>query len=737
MIDIIIALFLQLDTAGIISVHQFLSNLILILISRVVYLVTSYLSWQKNGERNLKEAIKNDPKSSFFFILPHIGIILSSMLFFLLCIFLSIYSLLMSGLFIKRYAKKTNSADLNNIGELLIVLIPIISVYRFLITQDYYALATVALTLLFFFLFGQKEIYTRLREKIRLSTVRVYRISQLIYGGIIILLILIPSVIAIGAIIYVSPPKQKFMVEMRDGTLLATDLYITPSSFGAPRTVILIRTPYGKSSMIGFRFLYSTQRYHMVIQDLRGTGGSGDNETYIMFQRDYQDGVDTIDWILNQSWCNGKIATIGLSALAINAFMFAGMNPAGLTVQSLVVGTPDLYEAAIFPGGVFREALVTEWIKSTSPWNMDFQLSQLIGHSKKDSYYNTTSLSMTPGPTFQNVNVPALHVGGWYDCFQQGTLNGYMGYDDFGGTGAKGKQLLIMGPFTHGFPRDGTHGELTFPTKRFSTASLYFDWETKLFDHVLLGKDFDWTGNRVAYYMMGDIEDNSEDINDYRFATDWPIPGYEDVFWYLTDTSSLQIGNNGIKDRNFSYIFDPRDPVPTLGGTNLVIANGPYDQSILEDRDDILLFETPPLTEKVEIVGRMWAHLWVMSNCSNTDFTVKITDVYPDGRSMLITDGIINAIRRNGFNIDAPALNSSGPTEVIIDLWSTAYQFNVGHKIRIAISSSNYPRFAINPNTGASQELYSYQYLNRFIANNTILVGPSFPSYLIFPKPPS
>jgi predicted acyl esterase len=737
MIDIIIALFLQLDASGILTIQQLFTNLILILISRAVYLVTSYLSWQKDGEKNLQERIKSDPKSSLFFMVPHLAIITSGTLFFLICVFLSIYSLLMSGIFIKRYAKKTNSSDLNKIGEVLIVVIPVISVYRFLITQDYYALAVVALTLLFFFLFGQKEIYSKMREKIRLSTVRVFRISQIVYGLILILLILIPSVIAIGVLIYAPPPKQTFMVEMRDGTELATDIYLTPGSLGAPRPVILTRTPYGKDSMSAFSFLYSTQGYHMVIQDLRGTGGSGDNETYVMFQRDYQDGVDTIDWILNQSWCNGKIATIGLSALAINAFAFAGMNPTGLVAQSLIVGTPDLYEVAMFPGGAFREALVTEWIKSTSPWNMDYQLNQLIAHAKKDSYYNTTSLYMTSGPTFQNVNVPALHIGGWYDCFQQGTLNGYMGYDDLGGTGAKGKQLLIMGPFTHGFPRDGIHGELTFPTKTYSTAGLYFDWETKLFDHVLLGKDFDWSGNRVAYYMMGDINDDSEGINDYRFTTDWPIPGNEDVLWYLTDTGSLQIGSNGISNKSFSYLFDPRDPVPTLGGTNLMITNGPYDQSGLEDRDDILIFETLPLTEKVDVVGRIWAHLWIMSNSTNTDFTVKLTDVYPDGRSMLITDGIINAIRRDGFDRDAPPLNSSGPTEVIIDLWSTAYQFNIGHKIRIAISSSNYPRFAINPNTGVPQEIYSYQYLNRFIANNTILVGPDFPSYMIFPMPPS
>jgi putative CocE/NonD family hydrolase len=175
--------------------------------------------------------------------------------------------------------------------------------------------------------------------------------------------------------------------------------------------------------------------------------------------------------------------------------------------------------------------------------------------------------------------------------------------------------------------------------------------------------------------------------------------------------------------------------VPTLGGTNLLIFAGPYDQRPVENRSDVLIWESPILTAPYEVIGQMRAHLYVKSNCTNTDFTVKISDVYPDGRSMLISDGIINAIRRNGFNSTADALNNTEFAEVDIDLWSTAYQFNTGHKIRIAISSSNYPRFAINPNTGAAQEIYSYQYLQKFIANNTIMVGSSYPSYIILPRP--
>jgi putative CocE/NonD family hydrolase len=196
----------------------------------------------------------------------------------------------------------------------------------------------------------------------------------------------------------------------------------------------------------------------------------------------------------------------------------------------------------------------------------------------------------------------------------------------------------------------------------------------------------------------------------------------------------LSEDSQGYLTANYSFLYDPTNPVPSLGGTNLMISPGPYDQSSIENRSDVLIFETPTLTERIDVVGHMFARLWVMSNCTNTDFTVKLTDVYPDGKSMLISDGIINAIRRDGYDKDAAPLNSVGPIPLTIDLWSTAYQFNIDHKIRIAISSSNYPRFAINPNTGVPQEIYSYQYLDRFIANNTILVGPDYPSSISLPR---
>ncbi len=410
------------------------------------------------------------------------------------------------------------------------------------------------------------------------------------------------------------------------------------------------------------------------------------------------------------------------------------MGPEGLVAQSLMIGTPDLYDISMYRGGAFMEDIVINWVKGTAPDNWEYQLDQIAQHSKKDEFHNSTCLSMGIGPTYNKIDVAAIHIGGWYDPFCQGTLNGYMGYDDLGTENARGKQLLIMTPSTHGFPGEGKQGELEFPTQSTSGIDLYMSWEQNLLDYALLGKNIDWTGNRVAYYVMGDVDDETINANDYRYASDWPIPHTNDT-WYLSVNNEMLKNDKGSANSKMDYLYDSRNPVPTIGGNNLLIASGPYDQRDVEDRDDVLVFETETFTSPYEIIGRMWAHLTVSSNCTNTDFTVKICDVYPDGRSILISDGIINVKRRDGFNINAPPLNQAGIVELDIDLWSTAYQINTGHKLRVSISSSNYPRFAINPNTGAEQQVYSYQYLERNIAKNSIYVGPGYNTYLLLPNP--
>ncbi|UCG01902.1 MAG: CocE/NonD family hydrolase [Candidatus Heimdallarchaeota archaeon] len=737
MIDQISMIYYYLNSLGIFTIEQILAGGALLIVCRGFYTVTYVLNYSKDYNQELEGGEKLFTQNkSILFGLEQIVVVIIGMLYLPLAAFISFYSLLLGGNYLKEIGTKRSSEPLKTAGVVINVVGPLIGILGYIITEDYLATAAIGLGILTFLHHGQKSSTLKLSTVFQKNLQRFNRMPKGLYIGFLVILLIVPSIVLLGAAIYAPSPKQTHYIVMRDGIKLATDVYLAPGSFGGSRPVILSRTSYGKDGMGAiYGLLYLTQGYHLVIQDIRGCYDSEDHDDFIMFQQAYTDGVDTINWILDQSWCNGKIASIGLSALAINQFFYAGMNPTGLACQSLMIGTPDLYKISVYPGGALKESLVLGWLEGTAD-NYEYQLQQIISHPKKeDSYYNSTSLFLQEGPNFGNVNVPAIHIGGWYDVFQQGTLDGFIGYDDLGLNAARGKQLLIMGPFTHGFPGEGMQGEIFYPTKSKSGFDLYLGWEQKLFDHVLSGKEFDWNNEyRVAYYMMGDNTSEDSDVNDFRYAYDWPVP-HEDDHWYFSADNELILGMTGLANTNYSYLYDPRDPVPTLGGTNLIIPAGPYDQRSVENRDDVLIFESPPLTSKVEVVGQIWAHLWVMSNCTNTDFTVKITDVYPDGRSMLLADGIINMVRRDGFDLDAPPLNPGEPENITIDLWSTAYQFDSGHRIRITISSSNYPRFAINPNTGVSPELYYYKYLDHKIANNTILVGSDYPSHIILPRP--
>lgn len=731
MIDFFIAFFYFLGDMGLLTLENiFAKSLILLLVCRGFYTIIYYITYFKNKTDEL-----NITKEKTYFCIKQLLVILFGMLIFPISVFISIYSVIISGHYLKRITERNKLGQF--LSKLIIVLTPIVGIVWFsFINVDYYSIAAVCLSLLAFLHYGLTVLKVSINELLeKANKRRLQKIPKIGQYLLLLFLVAFPTSLMIMTAIYTPQDKFTVMIPMRDDVKLATDVYFAPGSFGAPRPVILIRTTYGKDGMGGlYSLLYLTQNYHVVMQDCRGTFDSPAGDDFMLFVNAYEDGVDTINWILAQSWCNGKIASAGASALGINQFFYAGMNPEGLLAQSLMIATPDLYKTSIYQGGAWRESLATQWAKATAPDNYLHQLEKLSDHSLKDNYYNTTSMFMDLGPTFENVSVSAIHIGGWYDLFQQGTLDGYIGYDDYGLPSAQGKQLLIMGPFTHGFPGEGQQGELFFPTKSISGSDLYLEWEQKLFDNALLGTQFDWTGNRVAYYMMGDLNDKSSDVNDYRYAKDWPLP-HENDTWYLDVGGGFLNNTLPLSSANYSYLYDPRNPVPTLGGTNLIIQSGPYDQSSIENRTDVLKFESSILTSPYETIGHLWAHLYVKSNCTNTDFTVKISDVYPDGKSILISDGIINAIRRDGFNTSASSLKHEDYAEVDIDLWSTAYKFNTGHKIRIVISSSNYPRFAANPNTGAPQEIYSYQYLQKFIANNTILVGPDYPSHIILPRP--
>lgn len=511
--------------------------------------------------------------------------------------------------------------------------------------------------------------------------------------------------------------NDTYMVEMRDGVKLATDVYLPDENILSHGT-LLIRTPYNKNDMKLTGIQWSQAGWPVVIQDMRGRYASEGIDT--VFRNAHTDGPDTLSWIANQSFCNGEIATFGGSALGINQYYMAGANPDFLACQYIQVATPDMYKHAIFQGGQFRYSLVAWWLEGQGS---TYILEDYFAHENFTmDYWGNVSLD----GKWDQVQVPAIHIGGWYDCFAQGTIDGFMGYQYQGGDGALGKSKLIMGPWTHGGGRK--QGELLYPENAEDNFSFYMFIDMIEQYTMDTGNHFDkWPA--VSYYVMGDVDNESAPGNEWLTAEDWPVP-YETVPIYLCKDGSLQTTLDS-ESTSISYSYDPTDPAPTIGGQNLndnIIKRGPYDQCIIEDRDDVLVFTSEVLSDPLWIAGPLRARLFVSSNCPDTDFTVKLTDVYPDGRSMLIADGILRMRNRHGFD-HWEFMESSEIYEIEIDLWSTAYIFNKDHRIRISVSSSNAPRFLPNPNTIAPLA----QNTSFAIAENTVYLGESYPSSFYLP----
>ncbi len=510
--------------------------------------------------------------------------------------------------------------------------------------------------------------------------------------------------------------KTLQMVAVRDGTRLATDVYL-PDGQG-PFPAILIRTPYGKNQFERFAPSAHQQGYALVAQDMRGRFES-QGEDVLVFRNDgwgkRRDGHDAIEWIARQPWCDGKVATWGASAMGISQNMLAPDAPDALKAQNVAVAFSNMYPQAAYQGGVFRKALVQGWLEGNqfSPEN----LQTVLAHPRYDELW----AELNPEAQAHRVNAPGLFLGGWYDIFLQGTINSFLSIHQHGGPKARGNCRLVMGPIAH-----GNFDQLTYPanSKRPPQGASPF----RFFEHFVKGVDNGAEKDKpVNYYVMGDPEDPDAEGNYWRAVDHWPPPSKPaKVYFHADGRLSLKVPSEPEAKR--SYRYDPKDPVPTVGGQNLNLPKGPMDQRPVESRRDVLLFTSRPLPEPIEITGRVRAKLYISSDCPDTDFTVKLSDVYPDGRSMLLTDGILRARFRESFERQS-LLQPGKVYELTVDLWSTSIVFNRGHRVRVAVSSSNYPRFDPNPNTGGPLRAGE----KARPAVNTLHLSKRHPSHVILP----
>ncbi|HEY8571293.1 CocE/NonD family hydrolase [Phenylobacterium sp.] len=508
---------------------------------------------------------------------------------------------------------------------------------------------------------------------------------------------------------------------MRDGTRLAANVF-KPQGAG-PWPVVLSRTPYlkdGRGSgpqLAAQAKRYTDAGYVFVLQDVRGKGRS--QGFYSAFENDIEDGYDSVEWAAAQPWSNGKVGMTGGSALGITANLAATSAPPHLVANYVVVAPSDRLPYS-YPGGVMKE-------KDTIGWLSGQGVSQaVLDRTRTRAVDDVTWQRVSMVQNRRYIRIPTFHVGGWYDIFNGGTVENFQWLQNHGSKGARGNQKLMMGPFGHG----NLSGDLAYPGN--DRLALGGDQEIRWFDYWLKGVDNGIMDEPpVSYFMMASAKKGAfSPKNRQLTSANWP-PANREVRYYLTPSKVLTTKAPTRDEAKASYRFDPAKPVPTFGGANLTFERGPMDQRAVGERQDYLRFQTPPLEKDVAIAGPVKVELYAATDGPDTDFVAKLVDVYPDGYEALVLDAPIRASFRKGrTRDDIMPMTPNAPEKLEIDLWPTAITFEKGHRIAVHISSSNSPRFEVNPNTG---EPPGQRKAKPRVAVNTVYMDESRPSAIVLP----
>lgn len=516
-------------------------------------------------------------------------------------------------------------------------------------------------------------------------------------------------------------PTLTVEVPMRDGTILLTDLYLpSPESRNIP--CVLLRSPAGRRQdfFLGITEL-AKAGYAVAIQETRSVlDKEGKSLPFISDGwGKLQDGYDTVEWLAKSPYTNGKIGTWGPSALGITQLLMAPAAPPHLKCQYMVVAAASLYHHGLYPGGKLLKHQAESWLGIYAPD------TGVLNYVCQKPHYNEFWSQLDSLAVADRVNVPGIHIGGWYDTFLEGTLSGFTSRQYRGNEGAKGKQKLVVGPWTHFWPQSKKLGDFEVPPAGYQppydiSAKLWFDYYLKDIQDGI--EDLP----PVIYYVMGPFDGTPSSGNIWRTADTWPVPAEETPF-YLTSEGKLE--STRPDAGKVSYRHHPHRVIPTLGGRNLFLESGPVDQKSIENRDDILVFTGPVLQEDLEVTGPLSAVLYFSSNRKDTDIVVRLCDIYPDGRSILVSEGVYRTGVMNFDKCRSGQISEECIQEISIDLLATSLVFAEGHAIRISVSSSNYPRYEKNMNVGLLGA-----HTGKFeIAENTFYTGDRHPSRLILP----
>ena len=532
---------------------------------------------------------------------------------------------------------------------------------------------------------------------------------------------------------------------MRDGTILRAHVYRPDVKERLP--VLLQRTPYNKdASKVDFCLLSAERGYAVVVQDTRGRWAS--DGLHYALRDEFEDGYDTVKWAASQPWANGKVGMWGGSYVGWTQWAAAATRPPLLVTIFPSVTFTDAYADLWYPGGELALGVLASWFlvagasmvierMDVSPEDkaalqeeladaldglVDGSTSRtlplsdmpllgredigqayldMISHPEDDAYWDAMNIRRRMG----EIAVPVYHLGGWYDIFVSGTLASYVTMRRFAATEvARNNQKLIMGPWLHG-PLSGAVGEFDFGYRASDLSVQHYQLMWRWFDHWLKGADNGIVDEPpVRIFVMG--------RNRWRDENEWPLARTVYTPCYLhslgqantltgTGTLSMEKPAEEVPDR---YTYDPRNPVPTRGGGlccwQAALPPGAFDQRQIEHRQDVLVYTSDVLAEDLEVTGPVRVVLWAASDAVDTDFTAKLVDVCPKGYARNILDGIVRARYRRS-TAEAQFLTPGAVEKYTIDLGATSNVFLKGHRLRLEISSSNFPRFARNANTGA------------------------------------
>ncbi|HYK87183.1 MAG TPA: CocE/NonD family hydrolase [Acidobacteriota bacterium] len=504
-------------------------------------------------------------------------------------------------------------------------------------------------------------------------------------------------------------------VKMRDGVVLTADVYRPRAEGTFP--VLLERTPYNRASDAPAAAEMATHGYVVIVQDTRGRYDSGGE--FYPFRYESLDGYDTVEWAAALPYSNGKVGMFGGSYLGAIQLLAAVASPPHLEAILPHMTASEFYDGWTYQSGALMQWFVSSWstylaidtlrertagtidpagwveqlpveryplleippVSTLAPYFRDW-----VAHERDDEYWRPWKIS----DHYSNMRVKALHIGGWHDIFLKGTLNNFLGMQRSATAGTG--QRLIVGPQAHAETLPGGRvGDVLFGKSAMLDVT---DITLRWFDYALRGVQNEYSsGGPVRIFVMGE--------NVWRDEQEFPPARARCVTYYL-HRGALSTNSPGDEPPE-SYTYDPENPVPTIGGRlccgNDQLPPGPFDQRPNETRSDVLVFSTPPLEKDLEVTGFIGARIFAESTGIDTDFTALLADVDPSGYSRYLTDGIVRARYRNSTAKPEPIVPGR-VYEYKIDLWATSNVFKAGHRIRLDVSSSNFPRFNRNLNTG-------------------------------------